>query len=217
MSQPPTSKYPAACKERAVPCAVESEPSMAQTARDLGVQANTLPPGSGPDHRVARQAPPVHAADRSEACQRLRKDQARVQAEGALGKTAAASWAHQRPSRTPGYPSSRRRAAAGACASAWRARAGALRRGGGVPRASRGTRIRSDGTKGSALVRRGVARMGRVGARLAGRRQADGAAAVAWDAGSPQPVGAAQRGVDAKCPLPQGQPSPWRRRSASET
>ena len=67
------------------------------------------------------------------------------------------------------------------------------------------------------MVRRDVARMVRVGARRSWRRQAYGSAAVALDAGSPQPVGAAQRGVDAKRPLPQGQPRPWRRRSASET
>jgi transposase len=217
MSQPPTRKYPAACKERAVKFAVESEPFMAQTARDLGVQENTLHPGIGQDHRVARQAPQVNAAHRSEACKRLRKDKARLQAEGAIGKKAAASWAHQRPYSTPGSTSSTRSAAAGACASSWRARAGALMRAWGVPRASRGTRISRDGTKGSAMVRRGVARMVRVGARLAWRRQAYGSAAVAWDACSPQPVCAAQRGVDAKCPLPQGQPRPWRQSSASET
>ena len=42
MSQPTTKKYPAAFKERAVKLAVEADPSMAQTARDLGVNANTL-------------------------------------------------------------------------------------------------------------------------------------------------------------------------------
>ena len=43
MSQPTTKTYPAECKERAVKLAVESEQSMAQTARDLGVNENTLP------------------------------------------------------------------------------------------------------------------------------------------------------------------------------
>lgn len=41
MRQPPTQKYPTALKERAVKLAVESEQSIAQTARDLGVNANT--------------------------------------------------------------------------------------------------------------------------------------------------------------------------------
>ena len=36
MSQSMTKKYPAAFKERAVQLAVESEQSIAQTARDLG-------------------------------------------------------------------------------------------------------------------------------------------------------------------------------------
>ena len=42
MSQPPTKKYPAEFKERAVKLAVESEQPIAQTARDLGVNAHTL-------------------------------------------------------------------------------------------------------------------------------------------------------------------------------
>ena len=47
MSQPVTKKYPAAFKERAVKLAVESDQSIAQTTRDLGVNANTLHTGSG--------------------------------------------------------------------------------------------------------------------------------------------------------------------------
>jgi transposase len=42
MSQPMTKKYPAAFKERAVKLAVESDQPIAQTARDLGVNENTL-------------------------------------------------------------------------------------------------------------------------------------------------------------------------------
>ena len=42
MSQPPTRKYPAEFKERAVKLAVESEQPIAPTARDLGVNENTL-------------------------------------------------------------------------------------------------------------------------------------------------------------------------------
>jgi transposase len=41
MSQPTPKKYPAAFKERAVKLAVESEQSIAPTARDLGVNENT--------------------------------------------------------------------------------------------------------------------------------------------------------------------------------
>ncbi len=42
MRQPPTRKYPAACKERAVTLVVESDQAIAQTARDLGVHEHTL-------------------------------------------------------------------------------------------------------------------------------------------------------------------------------
>ncbi len=41
LRQPMMSQYPDACKERAVKLAVESEQPIAQTARDLGVHANT--------------------------------------------------------------------------------------------------------------------------------------------------------------------------------
>jgi transposase len=40
MSTPALKGYPAACKERAVQLAVESEQPVAQTARDLGVNEN---------------------------------------------------------------------------------------------------------------------------------------------------------------------------------
>jgi transposase len=42
MSIPTLRKYPAAFKHRAVTLAVESDQPIAQTARDLGVHANTL-------------------------------------------------------------------------------------------------------------------------------------------------------------------------------
>ena len=42
MSQLAMKAYPAEFKERAVKLAVESEQSIAQTARDLGVKENTL-------------------------------------------------------------------------------------------------------------------------------------------------------------------------------
>ena len=41
MSQSTTRQYPAECKERAVTLAVALEQSIAQTARDLGVNENT--------------------------------------------------------------------------------------------------------------------------------------------------------------------------------
>jgi len=42
MNQPTMRQYPAEFKERAVKLAVESEQPIAQTARDLGVNENTL-------------------------------------------------------------------------------------------------------------------------------------------------------------------------------
>jgi transposase len=42
MSKAPTKSYPAEFKERAVKLAVESDQPIAQTARDLGVNENTL-------------------------------------------------------------------------------------------------------------------------------------------------------------------------------
>ena len=42
MSKPAMTGSPAACKERAVKLAVESEQPLAQTARDLGVNENTF-------------------------------------------------------------------------------------------------------------------------------------------------------------------------------
>jgi transposase len=42
MSKPMMQKYPAEFKERAVKLAVESDQPIAQTARDLGVNENTL-------------------------------------------------------------------------------------------------------------------------------------------------------------------------------
>jgi transposase len=70
-------KYSAAFKERAVKLAVESEQSMAQTARDLGVNENTLHTWSGKYHRAAWQEKHVQAEHLYEELQRLRKENAR--------------------------------------------------------------------------------------------------------------------------------------------
>ena len=60
MSQPTMRKYPAAFKERAVKLAVESDQPLAQTARDLGVNENTLHTWIGKYHRTECQAKEVH-------------------------------------------------------------------------------------------------------------------------------------------------------------
>src|SRR5262245_45766360 len=58
MSQHTMKKYPAAFKERAVKLAVESDQPIAQTARDLGVNENTLHTWIGkyliPSHLVVK-------------------------------------------------------------------------------------------------------------------------------------------------------------------
>lgn len=77
MSQRAMQAYPAAFKERAVTLAVESEQSMAQTARDLGVHENTLHPWSGQYHRATHQTKQVQDEPLYEALQRLRKENAR--------------------------------------------------------------------------------------------------------------------------------------------
>jgi transposase len=97
MSQAPMKKDPAELTERAVKLAVETEPPMAQTARDRGVNDQTFHLGIGTYHRAERQAPQVHDDHLYEALKRLRTDNPRVQEERDLFKKAAAYCAPQRP------------------------------------------------------------------------------------------------------------------------
>ena len=82
MSQPTLRKYPTAFKERTVKLAVESEQLIAQTARDLGMHANTLHTWMGTYHRVERQEKQINDEHRFQAL--LRQHAAR-----ALGKSPA--------------------------------------------------------------------------------------------------------------------------------
>jgi transposase len=77
MSIPTMRTDPAEFKERAVKRAIESDQPLAQTARDLGVHANTLHTGIGKYHRAERQEHQVQDAHLYEALQRLRKENAR--------------------------------------------------------------------------------------------------------------------------------------------
>jgi transposase len=77
MRQPTAKKYPAAFKERAVKLAVESDQPIAQTARDLGINENTLHTWIGKYHRVERQEKEVQDEHLYEELQRLRKENAR--------------------------------------------------------------------------------------------------------------------------------------------
>src|ERR1700755_3558301 len=97
MSQPMVKKYPAEFKERAVKLAVESDQAIAQTARDLGVNENTLHTWIGKYHHAERQEQQVHDEHLYEELKRLRKENARLQEEREILKKAAASCAQQLP------------------------------------------------------------------------------------------------------------------------
>ena len=97
MSQPIMRQYPAEFKERAVKLAVESEQSIAQTARDLGVNENTLHTWIGKYHRTARQEKEVNDEHLYEEVKRLRKENARLKEEREILKKAAAYFAQQLP------------------------------------------------------------------------------------------------------------------------
>jgi hypothetical protein len=155
-----TNSYPAACKARAVQRAVASEQPIAQTARDLAGKENTRHPGSGNSHRVACQEQPGNAAPLSAALQRLRQEHARVQAAGAIRKTAAASCAPQLPGRTPGGTRSPRHARGVAWVGSWRSCAGAMTHGSRALPALRQQPSRRGRTKARAVVRRQDGRAG---------------------------------------------------------
>jgi transposase len=97
MSPASTRKYPAAFKERAVKLAVESDQPIAQTARDLGVNENTLHTWIGKYHRVERQEKQVHDEHVYEELKCLRKENARLKEEREILKKAAAYFAQQLP------------------------------------------------------------------------------------------------------------------------
>jgi transposase len=73
--------YPAEFKERAVKLAVESEQPIAQPARDLGINENTLHTWRGKYHRAAQQTQQVHDEHLYDEWKRLRKENTRLKAE----------------------------------------------------------------------------------------------------------------------------------------
>ena len=81
MSQSTPKTYSAAFKERAVKLAVESEQSLAQPARALGVNENTLHTWIGKYHRAERQEQQVQDEHLYEELKRLRKENARLKEE----------------------------------------------------------------------------------------------------------------------------------------
>lgn len=97
MSKPAVRSYSAEFKERAVTLAVESEQPIAQTARDLGVNENTLHTWIGKYHRVERQEKQVQDDQLYAELKRLRKENARLKEERERRKKAAADFAQQLP------------------------------------------------------------------------------------------------------------------------
>ena len=97
MSKPAMKSYPAEFKERAVKLAVESEQPRAQTARDLGVNENTLPTWIGKFHRAERRGQQVQDEHLYEELKRLRKENTRLKEEREILKKAAAYFAQQLP------------------------------------------------------------------------------------------------------------------------
>jgi transposase len=97
MSMPTMRKYPAEFKERAVKLAIESDQPIAQTARDLGVNENTLHTWIGTYHRSGRQEKEVQDNHLYEELKRLRKENARLKEERDILKKAAAYFAQQLP------------------------------------------------------------------------------------------------------------------------
>lgn len=97
MSKPAMNSYPPEFKERAVTLAVESDQPIAQTARDLGVNENTLHTWIGKYHRVERQDKQVQDEYLYEELKRLRKENAHLKEERAILKKAAAYFAQQLP------------------------------------------------------------------------------------------------------------------------
>jgi transposase len=97
MSKQVMKGYPAEFKERAVKLAVEAGQPIAQTARDLGINENTLHTWIGKYHRGERQEQQVQDGHLYEELKRLRKENARLKEERDILKKAAAYFAQQLP------------------------------------------------------------------------------------------------------------------------
>jgi len=174
MSKPAMKGYPAECTERAVKLAVESEQPIAQTARDLGVNENTLYTWIGKYHRVERQEQQVHNEHRYEELKRLRQETARLQEERDILTKAAAYCAPQLPCRTPGSKSSTRSFLSRVCVGYWRSHAMVPTSGSAGLPASNLTPRSSSRRKYSSILRRGVASTARAGSRTCERMRACG-------------------------------------------
>lgn len=94
----PTAKppYPAEFKESAMKLAVEGDKSIAQTARDLGVNENTLHTWVNQYHRnPASESKAVNPQHLYDELKELRKENKRLREERELLKKAAAYFARE--------------------------------------------------------------------------------------------------------------------------
>ena len=98
MSEKKVKTYTAEFKESAVKMAVESDKPVTETARDLGVNSNTLHTWIGKYHRPKASGKAEkndeHVYDE---LKRLRKEVARLKEEHAILKKAAAFFARESP------------------------------------------------------------------------------------------------------------------------
>ena len=95
MSEKKASDYSSEFKERAVKLAVESDKSIAQTARDLGINVNTLHTWISKYHRPATASRKVNAGHLYDELKTLKKENARLKEERDILKKAAAYFASQ--------------------------------------------------------------------------------------------------------------------------
>jgi len=97
MSQKKSNSYTAEFKESAVKLAVESDQPISQTARELGVNVNTLHTWVGKYHgkQAAGSTDAVDDKHLYEELKQLRRENARLKEERALLKKAAAFFAKE--------------------------------------------------------------------------------------------------------------------------
>ncbi len=93
MSQQKMKSYSAGFKERAVKLAMQSDQPKAQTARDLGVNENTLQTWIAKYHRARSAQQEINDEHVYEELKRLRKENARLKEERDILKKAAAYFA----------------------------------------------------------------------------------------------------------------------------
>ena len=96
MSKQTTKPYSAEFKERAVKLAVESDQAVAQTARDLGINENTLHTWLSKYHHGGNGTPgQLNSEHLYEELKRLKKENALLKEERDILKKAAAYFAKQ--------------------------------------------------------------------------------------------------------------------------